>query len=232
MTILIYLFMCLEPRKHINEFANLLKSGNYPLETIEVEVKFYLPDPVPIRERIIDLGAQSMGRVFETNIRFEDAGRTFIQNRSLLRLRRDTRTTLTFKSEPSAKDDQFKTLRELEVEVSDFSKMRHILSNLGFHEEQTYEKWREVLVFDETQFCMDSMPFGDFLEIEGEAEDIKHLSSALDLDWERRILLNYLEMFEIIKQKMGLPFSDATFNNFNNIRIDLAQYLQLFEAGQ
>ncbi|MBW2192187.1 MAG: class IV adenylate cyclase [Deltaproteobacteria bacterium] len=201
------------------------------MEKIEIEVKFYLSDPVTIRNRIIDLCAQSMGRVFETNIRFEDAGKTLIQNRSLLRLRWDTRATLTFKSEPSVKDNQFKTLRELEVEVGDFSTIRRILSNLGFHEEQTYEKWREMLVFDGTKFCMDSLPFGDFLEIEGEAEDIRHLSSVIDLKWEKRILLNYLEMFDIIKQKMDLPFSDVTFSNFKNFRIDLAAYLQLFEAG-
>jgi len=202
------------------------------LEKLEIEVKFYLADRVSIRNSIIELGAKSMGRVFETNIRFEDANKTLTQQKYLLRLRWDTKTTLTFKSEPSVKDNQFKVLKELEVEVSDFSTMNRILEFLGFHKEQTYEKWREIFVLNDTLFCIDAMPFGDFLEIEGEKEDIKYVASLIGLEWENRILFNYLEMFDIIKRKVNLSFSDITFSNFKNIRLDLAEYIHLFEAGR
>ena len=82
------------------------------MEHLEIEVKFFLSDMDRIRNRIIALGAESMGRAFETNIRFEDADKSLIQTKSLLRLRKDKTTTLTFKSEPYVKDDQFKILRE------------------------------------------------------------------------------------------------------------------------
>ena len=202
------------------------------MEHLEIEVKFFLADIDHIRNRIIELGAVSMGPVFETNIRFDDVDNRLIQKKSLLRLRQDTKSTLTFKSEPPFKDDQFKILRELEVEVSDFTTMKNILESLGFREEQTYEKWRETLILNRTHLCLDTMPYGNFLEIEGQKEDIKKLASQIGLKWNKRILLNYLAIFDFIKQKSNLPFYDVTFSNFINIRFDLAKYLDLIEVNR
>lgn len=202
------------------------------MEYLETEVKFYLPNIDPIRTRMIDLGAVFKDRTFETNIRFEDAEKSLIQKKSLLRLRKDKKITLTFKSEPPFKDNQFKILQEFEVEVSDFDAMEHILESLGFQEEQVYEKWRETLILNRTRLCLDTMPYGNFLEIEGQKEDIKKLASQIGLKWKKRILLNYLAIFDVIKQKSNLPFYDVTFSNFINIRFDLAKYLDLIEVNR
>ena len=202
------------------------------MENLEIEVKFYLPDMDAIRDRILESGAVSIGRVFETNLRFDDANNSLIEKKSLLRLRRDTKTILTFKSEPPFKNDQFKILKELEVEVSDFTTMKHILESLGFREEQVYEKWRETFLLNNTNLCLDTMPYGDFLEIEGQKQDIKELASRIGLKWQKRILFNYLEIFDIIRQKSNLPFYDVTFSNFINIRFDLAKYLDLLEVNR
>ena len=200
------------------------------MEYLETEVKFYLPDIDPIITRMIDLGAVFKHRTFETNIRFDDAEKSLIQKKSLLRLRKDNKITLTYKSDPPFKDNQFKTLQEFEVEVSDFDAMEHILKSLGFKEEQVYEKWRETYVLSDTYLCLDTMPYGDFLEIEGTKESIQQLASQIGLLWEKRILLNYLTIFDIIKRQLNLSFYDVTFGNFNNIRFDMAHYLNLIEA--
>ncbi len=195
------------------------------MEQFETEVKFYLTDIADVRSSILKLGAVSKGRDFETNIRFEDKDNNLIQKKLLLRLRKDTKTTLTFKSKPANKNKSFKIFRELEVEVSDFDTMIHILEALGFHQEQIYEKWRETFVLNNTIFCLDTMPYGDFLEIEGKEEDIINSAHSIGLQWGKRILFNYLHIFDIIKKKMNLPFFDVTFNNFKDIEIDLSQYL-------
>ena len=64
------------------------------------------------------------------------------------------------------------------------------------------------------------MPFGDFLEIEGERSDIRSAAADIGLDWPRRILGNYLEIFEFLRNEMGWAFSDLTFDNFNEIELD------------
>ena len=200
------------------------------MRQLETEIKFYLIDLPPVRQRIMDLGAESRGRCFESNVRFEDAHRTLKKKRSLLRLRRDRKVRLTYKSTPADQNRQVKVMRELEVEVSDFDTMQSILESLGYHREQIYEKWRETLVLDRTRFCLDSMPYGDFFEIEGPKKDIINFADELGLRWDQRILFNYLHIFEILQNNQSLDFSDLTFDNFKKVEVDLADYLHLLVA--
>jgi adenylate cyclase class 2 len=179
----------------------------------------------------VKLGARSLGRYFERNIRLDDAGQTLLRTKSLLRLRQDRKSTLTYKSIPSNADPAFKQLLEVEVEVGDFDAMVCILGSLGFHPQQVYEKWRESLVLEHTVFCLDTLPFGDFLEIEGSKADIAHFADRLGLDWRRRILVTYLDVFDMIRTDQNLPFSDATFSNFAACPVDVGSYLHFLEAG-
>ena len=198
------------------------------MEYIETEVKFHITNIQAVRSTILDLGADSRGKVFETNLRYENKNNDLIKSKSLLRLRKDTKTTLTFKSRLKSEDNEFKSLRELEVEVSDFDRMKLILEALGFHKEQIYEKYRETLILKGTILCIDTMPFGNFLEIEGEKEAITDLAKKIGLDWFERIILNYLELFERLKKELNLPFSDVTFANFKSTDVDFKNYLHLF----
>ena len=201
------------------------------MKQLEIEVKFYLPDIESTQRRIFALGAESKGRVFESNVRYEDENHTLIRKKSLLRLRRDAKTILTFKSSPPVASTQFKVFNELEVVVSDFETMDQILQKLGFHPEQLYEKWRETLILDQALFFLDTMPYGTFLEIEGSEKDIRAYADSLGLSWHKRILLNYLEIFEIIRKSRGFKFKDLTFKNFESVRVDMAAFLDQLEAG-
>jgi adenylate cyclase, class 2 len=200
------------------------------MPAVETEVKFHVANPVDLRAKLLAIGARSFGRALELNIRFEDEGRNLLRTHSLLRLRRERKATLTYKSVPADADPAFKQLNELEVEVADFDTMQRILVCLGFRPEQTYEKWRETLVLDQTSFCLDTLPFGDFLEIEGSKDAIVRFAERLGLVWSRRILLNYLEMFELIRRRHNLLFRDATFGNFTDASIQLETMLPLMEA--
>ncbi len=202
------------------------------MEKLEFEVKFLVADIGSLRRKILDLGAVSQGRFLEENLRFEDPDHNLKTKKSLLRLRHDHKSTLTFKSPPPADSRQIKILKELEVEVSDFATMRRILESVGFHCEQVYEKWRETLTIENTHFCLDTMPYGNFLEIESTEKQIKRYARCLGLQWEDRILGNYLEIYEIIRKELDLKFTDVTFDNFKNIEVDLEAYLQLMQAGR
>jgi adenylate cyclase class 2 len=79
---------------------------------------------------------------------------------------------------------------------------------------------------------MDSMPFGNFLEIEGQENDIKRYVLRLGLQWNSRILLNYLEIFDLLRKDLNLGFRDVTFDNFKNIDVRFANYLSLVEASR
>lgn len=198
---------------------------------LEIEVKFHLPEIKPVRDLLLAMGATHCGQVFETNIRFEDSSNSLKQQGILLRLRKDERIRLTFKSSLSRPDTQFKVHRELEVEVGDFDACHSILEGLGFHPVQAYEKWRETFVINNTKLLIDTMPYGVFLEIEGEKSHIRDIADRLGLKWEERILLNYLEIFEIVQREERLPFRDITFENFEATRLDIRRHLPLLYAG-
>ena len=202
-----------------------------PCNPLEIEVKFHVAEVDSTRNLIVALGATPCGRVFETNTRFENRAKSLKDEGILLRLRKDDRIRLTFKSLPAVLDKDFKMHHELEVQVDNFDTCGAILEGLGFHQEQTYEKWRDTLTLRDTKLLIDTMPYGVFLEIEGKKSDIRNIADQLHLTWKERIVLNYLEMFEIIRREEGLPFTDVTFDNFERTRVDIRRYLPLLYAG-
>ncbi|RTZ94998.1 MAG: adenylate cyclase [Deltaproteobacteria bacterium] len=199
--------------------------------SLEQEAKFILTDTEACRIRIIDMGGRSKGRVFETNVCYEDEKNSLAGKKSILRLRQDRIVRLTHKSPPAGENREVKAMNEIEVSVSDFNAMDQILRTIGFHPAQTYEKWRETFLLDGAELCLDTMPFGDFLEIEGTPDQVKSISAALALSWEKRILANYLSIFAMIKEKEPLTFNDITFDNFKSRPVELNRYAAMIEAG-
>ncbi len=201
------------------------------MEHLEIEIKFNVSDFYDLRSRLMDMDATCIGqRTFERNVRYDTEDSRLLEKGCLLRLRKDTDITLTFKSPPGVPETEYKVYRELEVTVNDFDAMDALLKNLGFAPRQIYEKWRETWRLDGEIICMDTMPFGRFLEIEGSPEPIKRLAGKLGLSWEHRILQSYLEMFSVLRKMEGLDFIDVTFDNFRSVRIPFDRYRSRFEA--
>ena len=202
------------------------------MEPLEIELKFFVPEGMDMSARLASRGARCTGsRVFEYNVRYETADDRLIKHRCLLRLRRDRVTTLTFKAPPDHADDRFKVYRELEVQVSDFATMAAILAALGFTRRQVYEKWRETWRLNQATLCVDTLPFGTFLEIEGVPETITATMADLGLAWEKRILHNYLKIFETLCEQAAVTPGDLTFDALGSRTLRFEPYRHLFEAG-
>ena len=199
----------------------------------EKEVKFYLTDPGPVKSALMALDPVQEGRVFESNLRLEDKNQSLKEKNALLRLRKNRGTVLTYKcKDEMCTNGQVKVFREMETEVGDFDAAVEIFSALGFEPAQTYEKYRETFRLSGAVITFDTLPFGEFLEIEAETGRIRQLAKDLGLTWEDRILTNYLALFEAVKNQWGLGFSDVTFDNFKNVRVDFARIKSRFTAGK
>jgi len=196
-------------------------SGNHNLE---VEVKFLVPDLTIIRERLLTAGAQlDKPRVHEHNIRFDNAWEGLLRKGKLLRLRQDKIARLTYKGIPPEEiESEVKVREELEIEVSDFEKTADILKRIGFEEKQVYEKYRETFQLGEVEVVLDEVPFGNFVELEGEEKNIRETADLLQLDWDKRILDNYLALMSRLKKRHNLPFENLTFENFADLDISVA----------
>jgi adenylate cyclase class 2 len=203
------------------------------MDDLEIEVKFFLTDFSRIRRKLAASDARCHGAVLERNIRFETETDVLIRQGALLRLREDGRCRLTFKSathDPgSAARDGFKVFREIEIQVDDAEKTIRLLAALGFHPRQIYEKERETWKLGGTEICLDRMPFGHFVEIEGNKPDIRRISSQLEMPWKERMVTNYLAIFAHLRRAFDLPFADVTFDNFSKVPRDFAPAIRSLE---
>ena len=136
-------------------------------DQIEIEVKFHLPNRSALRDRLIAQGAASQGETFETNRRYDYRRGSLLNRQCLLRLRQDQRARLTFKRPREEGQGEYKVYDEFEVIVEDFERMHQILGAIGLECVQMYEKRREVFRLSDALICIDQLPYGDFVEIEG-----------------------------------------------------------------
>ena len=104
---------------------------------------------------------------------------------------------------------------------------RHMLEGLGFEMVLVYEKQREVFEFRGLKVMLDEMPFGDFVEIEGPAlESLVEAAIKLNLVWEERASSSYLSMFEELRERLKLPFHEATFENFKRLPPEIREKIE------
>lgn len=195
---------------------------------LEVEVKFLVSDLAAFRERLVAEGAElTKPRLYERNIRFDTIREDLRRKGQLLRLRQDNHTRLTFKGIPpvDTAPTEVKVREELEVEVNDFETLALLLERIGFEPWQVYEKYRETFVLAGVEVVLDEMPFGNFVELEGEEAKIKQLAGRLGLDWESRVLENYLALMGMVVDYYQLPFQDLTFANFKGTDYAIAAVL-------
>jgi adenylate cyclase class 2 len=190
----------------------------------EVEIKFYLSEPQAIRQKLIEVGAKPKGSVTENNLRFDDAARSLSERKMVLRLRRSTgkdrdEVVMAIKTLSEMELAGLSVRREIEIGIDDMDSMRAALAVLGFEMIWRYEKRRETLVWEDIKAEIDQMPFGWFLELEGEADGIRRMADRLGLELAEGITASYAALFEQVKRKMGLTMNDLTFEAFEGISV-------------
>lgn len=202
-------------------------------DNLEVEVKFYVPDLAAVRRRLLDAGAQAARpRQLERNLRYDTVQERLRFQGQLLRLRHDDRLRLTFKGlAPEDTQSEAKVREEIEVTVDNLEQMALILERLGFVHLQSYEKYRETFVLDGVEIVLDELPYGNFVELEGEEGAIRAVAAQLGFAWSERVLLNYLGLMSHIRAYYQLPFNDLTFDNFAGRSIDIPAVLETIERA-
>lgn len=191
----------------------------------EVEVKLYTPDLDDIARRIQNIGGIChKPRLYERNVRYENANRTLAAKGIVVRLRQDDRIRLTYK-EPDTADQGILSRYEVEVDVSDFDAMQTILGKLGYHPYMIYEKYRTTYRLGDAEIVLDQMPYGNFTEIEADAETIENIIQQLGLETCPRIPYSYARLFDFVRHHLQLEFTDLTFANFAGLDVPASAFL-------
>jgi adenylate cyclase class 2 len=148
---------------------------------LEIEKKYRLTprERDVVLKRLGEVNAQFGGEAFEENTLY--SGGVIDQKNCVLRLRRvGGKAILTYK-ERHQSSSAIKQQREDETQIDDADAMAAILEALGYKPAIVYEKRRATWRVANTEVVMDELPFGLFMEIEGEEEDIVKAESLLEL---------------------------------------------------
>ena len=186
----------------------------------ETEAKFYVSHLDTIAMRLRELEARLIQpRVLETNLRFDLPDGRLRAEKRVLRLRRDSESKLTYKG-PGQNKNGVIDREEIEFIVEDFDQARKFLEALGYQKSMMYEKYRTTYEMDHTSIMLDELPYGDFVEIEGEAEEeIQALAKKLGLHWNAAINNSYTGLFDNLRNVLQLSFQDLSFENFKTIKV-------------
>jgi adenylate cyclase class 2 len=181
--------------------------------TREIEIKLCVTSAAAARRILKAAGFRVLrSRVFEKNYVLDTPDLKLRQARSLLRVRQaGRRATLTYKL--STTPSKYKSLEELEIEISDASLIRSILERLGFHCVFRYEKHRTEYAQPGTKgiVTLDETPIGCYLEVEGAPRWIDRTARALGFGESDYINTGYGRLYQEFCEARGVKPTNMVF---------------------
>jgi len=170
---------------------------------IEVEKKYRLTatEREQVLQRLKAAGAEDRGEEVEESTIYR--GGPLQPGMSALRLRRVSgKAVLTYK-ERFPRTSAIKRQREEETVVDDAEAMTAILDALGFTRLLVYEKRRHTWRLGPTEVVIDELPFGLFMEIEGEEDEIIAAEQTLGIHGLTAEYATYPQLTEELGKRSG-----------------------------
>lgn len=177
----------------------------------EIEIKFKIKNPKFIRRKLEKVGAKFLGKAFERTVRFDTKDKKLEKEGKFLRIRMGFKNVITFKRKIKQKDEKFREREEIEIEISDPKKMETILNKLGFTKKWIMEKYREKWEWGSAEIVIDKLPFGNFIEIEGNEKSILRTIKILGFDLKDGITATYWGLWENYRRKKGIKNENIIF---------------------
>lgn len=164
---------------------------------IEIETKIRINDIKKLIDKIISEGAiLDKERYFEENTLYDFSSHALFKKQHALRLRKiNKKIFITFKGSKQ-KSRKFKIREEYETEVKNEKQMKKIFKSLGLIPVFNYNKFRTVYRKKHLKICLDESPVGNFMELEGQRNDIVKFSKALGFSKKEFIKLDYIQLIK------------------------------------
>lgn len=155
----------------------------------ETEIKLIIKSPKEVAKKLQEAGAQELGVLEQEDIIWDYAqeGKSFEDKKQSFRLRRQKGkdkevAILTFKKASRLDESGIKTRKEYNVQLDSFDAMKSTLENVGFIKSLVVRKKRRVFKLGNLEITLDQLPFGNYLEIEGDEKEIKQALKKLGFD--------------------------------------------------
>lgn len=156
----------------------------------EIELKFEIKDYYSLIQELIK-ECNFVSSSYELTIMY-DKDKELLKKDDRLRLRKIINIKNNFETcelsykHPKSREE-IKIEEEYETEVKSFKETEHILNNLGFFKVSSYERIRDLFYLNNIKITVDSFPFGDYVEFEGQIDQIQNLANKFGFKIENNL---------------------------------------------
>lgn len=189
----------------------------------ETEIKLSIKDLTEVHQKVANLNSRlQKERHFEDNYVLDTSDLTVRNSGSLLRIRivssadrescMHTQGILTFKGTLQIHDG-VRNREEMECIVDPPETFLKIFGRLGYSLKFRYQKYRTIYSIDQKQIhiCIDETPIGNYLELEGPAEEIHEIAEKLGYTREQYITESYGGLYYRWCKEHGIESSNMVF---------------------
>jgi adenylate cyclase class 2 len=192
-------------KKHTKYFSRIC------FMSTESESKFAVRDFSGVENKLCTCGTLCTPWHFEHNTVFDTPDGSLRAQGILLRIREALTNTLTLKRplRVTGLSAHIKHLEEIESKISDTSTAQRIFEALGYRPILCYEKFRSIWQVTACSVFLDQLPFGKFIEIEGNESTICETAQQLGLNPKSASAQNYHQLFKHYLTAHDLPMEES-----------------------
>lgn len=180
----------------------------------EIEIKICLEDKEALQKKLLALSWKAVSTVFHKTYLVSTPNEGLFKKGIYPRVRIEgDKTRFTIKVKPVEQkgvDDRemkFFQREEHEIWVENAEELVKMLAILGLTEVLIDEKYRQTWESEEwanLSVVIDTLPFGCYMEIEGQKEEIDQMIKKLGLEDKERITIAYRRVYQDYCKKMGI----------------------------
>lgn len=184
--------------------------------SIEIEAKLKVDSLEEVEKALLRIGAQPMGKVFQTDYYFDDARRSLARSDKALRLRDEKSSAgqvIVFTYKGPRQKNRYKRRQEIQLRVDNADAAAEILIALGYAATLVFVKRRSLWKFGGCEIALDELPhLGCFVEIEGaEEREIANVQARLNLADKTHISESYAALMRNYCEQNGIKQSKIVF---------------------
>jgi adenylate cyclase class 2 len=204
------------PKKLKNDKLILFKIYYIKKYMMEVELKFQIVDFQNLLKKIEkEKFKMTMPETHELSIMYDNGEGLMHKTDGRIRVRKSGDKIEFCYKKPITREGVKKEI-EYEVVVSDFDNLTKIISEMGFASTTSYERYRTEFFKEKIKITLDRYPFANFIEIEGNEDDIWEVAKKLDLKKENNLTQSCDTLFTKWRESKSLkPIAHMKFENFD-----------------
>ncbi|MBB1553148.1 MAG: CYTH domain-containing protein [Clostridiales bacterium] len=161
----------------------------------DIQIKIKVNNFQKMKKFLMSKGAIFLGGWKEKTIRFDTNDKILEKKETYLRVKTGHENVVTLKEADNNNRKKFFESNNRMFQIDDIDSFCYIIKQIGFTKEYIMEKYRLAWSYKNIEFYIDELPFGIFIELKGEKEEINKMIKFLRVNQEELIKDTYWEIY-------------------------------------